>query len=184
MKNNKWAGRIAGNKVLRGAKSAVNTGLIVNGLNTGYEAVKQTASDIQQGGLENISLNDVRGLTAGLAGTKGLYHGLVNYAGTTNKQVVEAATKVSLKNVPKGLESELKTVTIPKGTKDMKSYIDEHINSKIQEKQAEIKNLSESATPESGPEIKTKGEQLDKELKLLQEAKEKVSIDQGKLGSK
>ena len=188
LKNNKFAGKLVENPLLNKAASAIKTTAVIGGIQTGINAVGQTYKDISQSkkqglsSLGDITIKDVRGLTAGIAGTKGLYHGIISRVGTTNKTISEAGTNVKLKNVPEGLEEELKTIKIPKG-KDVKEAINEHVDNQIKLKKDEVNRLNtDTETPHK--EIISKLEKLDQDIAALESSKGKITIDNGKLGNK
>lgn len=188
LKSNKFAGKLVENPLLNKAASTIRTTAVLGGINSGVNALGQTIKDVSKSkkegleSLEDITLNDIRGLTAGVAGTRGLYHSAMGRMGTTSKTVSEAGTNIKLKNVPEGLEAELKSIQIPKG-KNVKEAINEHVDNQIKLKKDEAGKLSKD-TETPSKEVISKLEKLDKDIAALEASKGKITIDNGKLGTK
>jgi hypothetical protein len=145
------------------------------GLVNAGTAARQTAQDIEEGGLGNVSIQDARGLVHGVQAVKGLYNLAQVHAGTTKIQTQEASTDFKLKNVPEGVESK---ITIPKGT-DPEVAINEHFDKVIAPKKSVLDALNAKETPDEGAISKLKAE-----IETLDEAKKAAKIDKGWLGIK
>ena len=149
-------------------------GLIGAGLYSGVTSGIQAGKDVAEGGIGNISTQDVRGMFHGVNAANALRRTAQLHAGTKKQLVDEATTNIKLKNPPKGVDAELK---VPKGT-DTKVAIDKHFDDIIKPKTDQLAKLEANKTPENEKAIA----ELKDELKILIEGKANAKLDNGWMG--
>lgn len=155
--------------------------LVGNAIVQGVSAVGQTVQDIHQGGVGNISLNDIRGVAGGIGGVRAMgsmMSGMSTKPSTVIENPGEVGEKINLTNLPEGyIDNEIK---VPIGTKDYKTAINTDFDNKIQVKQTALDELNKTpSSPENEISDNAQKTQLTNDIALLNKAKTSATIDKG-----